>query len=90
MASGSDLCQAVLDFTLHGAYPVSESAVTADLPASALTKQLELISRAREDVEVRGRLRLYMLLLWATDSFEKKKKKKKKEQDQFPQLGEHF
>lgn len=50
-ASEGELCQAVLDFVTEGAYP-EENVVAAEFPTTALAKELELISRAREQVEV--------------------------------------
>lgn len=46
-----ELCQAVLGFVTEGTYP-DESVVTAKLAPTALTRELELISKAREQVEV--------------------------------------
>lgn len=50
-ASESEVCQAVLGFVTDGAYP-EENVVAAKFPAEALAKELELISKAREQVEV--------------------------------------
>lgn len=47
-----ELCQAVLGFVTKGIYP-DESVVAAKFAPAALTRELELISRAREQVEVR-------------------------------------
>lgn len=49
--SEGELCQAVLDFVTEGSYP-EENVVAAELPATALAKELELIAKAREEVEV--------------------------------------
>ncbi|KAJ5673821.1 Retrograde transport protein Dsl1 C-terminal [Penicillium macrosclerotiorum] len=49
-ASEDELCQAVLNFVTDGAYP-EETLVAAQFPAAALTKELELISKARKQVE---------------------------------------
>ena len=46
-----DICQAVLGFVTNGAYP-EENVVAAEFPVAALAKELELISQAREQVEV--------------------------------------
>ncbi|KAJ5485058.1 hypothetical protein N7539_005046 [Penicillium diatomitis] len=48
--SERETCQAVLGFVLDGIYP-EEALVAAEFPASALAKELELISQAREQVE---------------------------------------
>lgn len=48
-----ELCQAVLGFVTEGTYP-EESVVAGKFPAAALARELELISRAREQVEVRS------------------------------------
>ncbi|OOQ83253.1 putative centromere/kinetochore protein zw10 [Penicillium brasilianum] len=48
--SEGELCHAVLSFVTDGAYP-EESVVAAEFPATALAKELELISQAREQVE---------------------------------------
>ncbi|OQE06076.1 hypothetical protein PENVUL_c020G00308 [Penicillium vulpinum] len=45
-----ELCQAVLDFVTEGTYP-EESVVAGKFPAAALARELELISKAREQVE---------------------------------------
>lgn len=50
-ASEAEICQAVLGFVTEGAYP-EENVVAAKFPAAALTKELELIAQAREQVEV--------------------------------------
>lgn len=52
-ASEGEVCQAVLNFVTEGAYP-EENVVAAEFPTTALAKELELISKAREQVEVRG------------------------------------
>ncbi|KAG0156936.1 hypothetical protein PDIDSM_4119 [Penicillium digitatum] len=44
------LCQAVLGFVTEGTYP-EESVVAGKFPAAALARELELISKAREQVE---------------------------------------
>ncbi|KAJ5113320.1 Retrograde transport protein Dsl1 C-terminal [Penicillium angulare] len=49
-ASEGDICQAVLGFITDGAYP-EENIVAAKFPATGLAKELELISKAREQVE---------------------------------------
>lgn len=51
-ASENEVCQSVLDFVTEGSYPSSEGVAASDFPVSALSKELELISRAREQVEV--------------------------------------
>ena len=48
-----ELCQAVLGFVAEGTYP-EESVVAGKFPAAALARELELISKAREQVEVRN------------------------------------
>lgn len=48
-----ELCQAVLGFVTEGTYP-EESVVAGKFPAAALARELELISKAREQVEVRN------------------------------------
>lgn len=45
------LCQAVLGFVAEGTYP-EENVVASKFPVTALTRELELISKAREQVEV--------------------------------------
>ncbi|KAJ5229539.1 hypothetical protein N7489_010247 [Penicillium chrysogenum] len=45
-----ELCQAVLGFVTQGTYP-EESVVAGKFPAAALARELELISKAREQVE---------------------------------------
>lgn len=50
--SEGQVCQAVLSFVTDGTYP-EENVVAAEFPATALAKELELISQAREQVEVR-------------------------------------
>jgi centromere/kinetochore protein ZW10 len=46
-----ELCRAVLGFVTEGTYP-EESVVAGKFPAAALARELELISKAREQVEV--------------------------------------
>lgn len=53
--SEEQLCQSVLDFVVDGAYPSSEEIVAAEFPISALSRQLERIAQAREQLEVRRR-----------------------------------
>ncbi|KAJ5445277.1 hypothetical protein N7491_001359 [Penicillium cf. griseofulvum] len=49
-ANTEELCQAVLGFVTEGTYP-EESVVAGKFPAAALARELELISKAREQVE---------------------------------------
>ncbi|RAL08974.1 uncharacterized protein BO97DRAFT_397215 [Aspergillus homomorphus CBS 101889] len=49
--SEQDICQSVLTFVTDGAYPSSEKVVAAEFPVSLLSKELELLSKAREQVE---------------------------------------
>lgn len=51
-ASDEETCQAVLDFVTEGNYPESGSVAASEISASALSKELELISKARDQVEV--------------------------------------
>jgi centromere/kinetochore protein ZW10 len=53
-ASEQKICQSVLDFVTEGTFPGSEDVVSSVFPTSALAKELELISNAREQVEVRS------------------------------------
>jgi centromere/kinetochore protein ZW10 len=48
-----EVCQAVLGFVAEGTYP-EEKVVAGRFPAAALARELELISKAREQVEVRS------------------------------------
>ncbi|KAF4216739.1 hypothetical protein CNMCM8980_007267 [Aspergillus fumigatiaffinis] len=50
-ASEQKICQSVLDFVAEGTFPGSEDVVSSVFPTSALAKELELISNAREQVE---------------------------------------
>ncbi|PLN83036.1 hypothetical protein BDW42DRAFT_165702 [Aspergillus taichungensis] len=50
-ASEQEVCQSVLDFVADGTYPASEQVIAAEFPASALTTELELLAKAREQVE---------------------------------------
>ncbi|KAF7592873.1 hypothetical protein BBP40_012285 [Aspergillus hancockii] len=50
-AAEQEICQSVLDFVTEGTYPTSENVIAAEFPVSALAKELELISKAREQVE---------------------------------------
>jgi centromere/kinetochore protein ZW10 len=52
MAAEKEICQSVLDFATDGTYPTSENVIAAEFPVSALAKELDLISKAREQVEV--------------------------------------
>ncbi|KAL4798924.1 hypothetical protein BDV19DRAFT_356420 [Aspergillus venezuelensis] len=49
--SESEISKAVLDFAAEGTYPDSENIVAADVSLSALSKELELITQARDQVE---------------------------------------
>ncbi|OJK03815.1 hypothetical protein ASPACDRAFT_111882 [Aspergillus aculeatus ATCC 16872] len=49
--SEEGICQSVLTFVTDGTYPSSEKIIAAEFPVSALSKELELISKAREQVE---------------------------------------
>ncbi|KAL6236076.1 hypothetical protein BDW75DRAFT_207670 [Aspergillus navahoensis] len=49
--SEKEICKAVLDFASEGTYPASEQVVAAEFPLSALSKELELITQARDEVE---------------------------------------
>ncbi|BCS00890.1 uncharacterized protein AKAW2_51231S [Aspergillus luchuensis] len=49
--SEQDIGQSVLDFVTDGTYPGSEQVVASDFSGSILAKELELISKAREQVE---------------------------------------
>lgn len=51
-ASEQEISQSVLGFVTEGTYPTSENVISAEFPVSALEKELELISKAREEVEV--------------------------------------
>ncbi|KAL4736859.1 hypothetical protein BDV11DRAFT_207262 [Aspergillus similis] len=46
-----EICEAVLNFVSEGTYPDSEQVVAAEFPLSALAKELELITQARDEVE---------------------------------------
>lgn len=48
-----DLCQAVLGFVTDGSYP-DENVVAAEFAPTALARELELIAKAREQVEVQS------------------------------------
>lgn len=45
------VCEALLDFVLDGTYPESDDLITSQLNLSALSKELQLISTARKQVE---------------------------------------
>ena len=53
-ASEQEISQSVLDFVTDGTYPESERIVTSGISTAVLVKELELISKAREQVEVSG------------------------------------
>ncbi|OOF97861.1 hypothetical protein ASPCADRAFT_205131 [Aspergillus carbonarius ITEM 5010] len=50
-ASEQEISQSVLDFVTDGTYPESERIVTSGISTAVLVKELELISKAREQVE---------------------------------------
>ena len=50
-AADEGLCQAVLGFVTEGTYP-DDNVVAGNLAPAALSRELELISKAREQVEV--------------------------------------
>ncbi|KAL2833449.1 hypothetical protein BDW59DRAFT_169113 [Aspergillus cavernicola] len=49
--SEQEICKAVLEFAAEGTYPDSEQLVAADVPLPALSKELELITQAKDQVE---------------------------------------
>ncbi|KAL3468359.1 hypothetical protein BJX64DRAFT_245669 [Aspergillus heterothallicus] len=49
--SEQQISKAVLDFAAEGTYPDSEQVVDAEFPLSALSKELELLTQARDQVE---------------------------------------
>ncbi|KAL3450658.1 hypothetical protein BJX65DRAFT_293878 [Aspergillus insuetus] len=49
--SQQEIFKAVLDFATDGTYPESEQVVAAEFPLSAVSKELELITQARDKVE---------------------------------------
>ncbi|KAL2808114.1 hypothetical protein BJX63DRAFT_424877 [Aspergillus granulosus] len=49
--SEQEISKAVLDFATEGTYPGSEQIVAAEFPLSALSKELELLTQARDQVE---------------------------------------
>lgn len=51
-ASDDEVCQALLDYVTNGTYPSSDEVVVSEISPSALSKELALISKAREQVEV--------------------------------------
>lgn len=50
--SEQDICSSVLEFVTEGGYPASENVAAAEFPLSALAKELDLLAKAREQVEV--------------------------------------
>jgi hypothetical protein len=56
-ASEQKIYQSVLDFVTEGTFPRSEDVVSSVFPTSALATELKLISKAREQVEVRVQYR---------------------------------
>ncbi|KAL5362356.1 hypothetical protein BJX96DRAFT_177082 [Aspergillus floccosus] len=51
MVSEQDICSSVLEFVTEGGYPASETVAAAEFPVSALAKELDLLAKAREQVE---------------------------------------
>ncbi|GAB1217682.1 hypothetical protein ATERTT37_006923 [Aspergillus terreus] len=51
MVSEQDICSSVLEFVTEGGYPASEKVVAAEFPVSALSEELDLLGKAREQVE---------------------------------------
>lgn len=51
-APDEEVCQSLLDFVTEGTYPASENVISSGFPSSALSKELDLLSKAREQVEV--------------------------------------
>ncbi|PLB34411.1 uncharacterized protein BDW47DRAFT_77880 [Aspergillus candidus] len=49
--SEQEVCQSVLEFVADGTYPASEQVIAAEFPASALSNELELLAKARVQVE---------------------------------------
>lgn len=52
-ASDAQLGDAILQSVQHGAFPQDEQVASASVPATALPKLLETITKAREDTRVR-------------------------------------
>jgi centromere/kinetochore protein ZW10 len=50
--SEQEIFKAVLDFAADGTYPEAEQVVAVEFPLSALSRELELITQARDQVEV--------------------------------------
>ncbi|EEH37821.1 hypothetical protein PAAG_00742 [Paracoccidioides lutzii Pb01] len=49
--SEADVCQAIYKSLTDGSFPEAENIVSAEFPSTAATKALQLISKAREEVE---------------------------------------
>ncbi|KAA8649080.1 uncharacterized protein ATNIH1004_004975 [Aspergillus tanneri] len=49
--SDQEISQSVLDFVTNGTYPESEKVIAAEFPVSALSKELDLLAKARAQVE---------------------------------------
>lgn len=52
MTPESELCQSMLAFVIDGVYPDAEAVVASDFPASAIPKELQLLSKAKDQLEV--------------------------------------
>jgi hypothetical protein len=63
MVSEQDICSSVLEFVTEGGYPASEKVVAAEFPVSALSEELDLLGKAREQVEVSTAQRPLTLIL---------------------------
>jgi protein transport protein DSL1/ZW10 len=51
-ASEGELCQSLLAFVIDGLYPDAEAVVASDFPLSAIPEELQLISKAKDQLEV--------------------------------------
>jgi centromere/kinetochore protein ZW10 len=55
-ASEEEVCQSVLEFVTDGTFPDSEDVVASEFPIWALPGELQRISQARNQVEVRTKI----------------------------------
>jgi centromere/kinetochore protein ZW10 len=57
--SEQELGDAILQSVEHGTFPQSEHVASAEVPATALPKLLEVLSKAREDTKVHCPSKMY-------------------------------
>jgi protein transport protein DSL1/ZW10 len=64
-ASEGELCQSLLAFVIDGLYPDAEAVVASNFPPSVIPEELQLISKAKEQLEVTMGVSRLIYKLWS-------------------------